>query len=178
MSIAKHFLSNSLKEFHGIKRLGDRAMAQLNNEELHWQPSTESNSIAIIVKHLSGNMLSRWTDFLTTDGEKPWRNRDVEFEGDYQSKDDLLADWNKGWNVVFSTLEGLTEKDVLKTITIRGEDHSVIEAIHRQISHYGYHIGQIVFIAKQVKNTEFESLSIPKGKSQQFLEQKLNEAKQ
>ncbi|MFF3021570.1 DUF1572 family protein [Gottfriedia sp. NPDC057948] len=175
MSIAKQFLSNSLKEFKGIKNLGDRSMDQLNNEELHIQPSSESNSISIIVKHLSGNMISRWTDFLTTDGEKPWRNRDVEFEGIYQSKDELLADWNKGWNVVFNTLKSLQEEDVLKTIKIRGEDHTVLQAIHRQISHYGNHIGQIVYIAKLIKNDEFKSLSIPKGKSQEFLEYKLNE---
>ena len=177
MSIAKQFLSNSLKEFKGIKKLGDLSMDQLNYEELHLQPSSESNSISIIVKHLSGNMISRWTDFLTTDGEKPWRNRDVEFEGIYQSKDELLADWNKGWNVVFNTLESLQEEDVLKTIKIRGEDHTVLQAIHRQISHYGNHIGQIVYIAKLIKNDEFKSLSIPKGKSQEFLENKLNESK-
>ncbi|MEH7512698.1 DUF1572 family protein [Gottfriedia acidiceleris] len=173
MSIAKQFLSNSLKEFKGIKKLGDRSMDQLNNEELHLQPSSESNSISIIVKHLRGNMISRWTDFLTTDGEKPWRNRDVEFEGIYQSKDELLADWNKGWNVVFNTIENLQEE--LKTIKIRGEDHTVLQAIHRQISHYGYHIGQIVYIAKLIKNDEFKSLSILKGKSQEFLVNKLNE---
>ncbi|QKE73086.1 DUF1572 family protein [Arthrobacter citreus] len=177
MSIAKHFLSNSLKEFQGIKKLGDRSIDQLDNEELHWHPSSESNSISIIVKHLSGNMISRFTDFLTTDGEKPWRNRDVEFEGNYKSKDDLLTNWNKGWNVVFNTLESLKEEDVLKTVKIRGEEHTVLQAIHRQISHYGYHIGQIVYIAKLIKNDEFKSLSIPKGKSQEFLKHKLNESK-
>ncbi|PEJ60282.1 hypothetical protein CN692_03035 [Bacillus sp. AFS002410] len=176
MSIAKQFLSNSLKEFQGIKKLGDRSIDQLDNEELHWHPTSESNSISIIVKHLSGNMISRFTDFMTTDGEKPWRNRDVEFEGNYKSKDDLLTDWNKGWNVVFNTIESLKEEDVLKTVKIRGEEHTVLQAIHRQISHYGYHIGQIVYISKQIKNEKFTSLSIPKGKSQQFLEFKLNEA--
>lgn len=176
MSIEKQFLTNSFKEFHGIKKLGDRSIEQLNNEELHLKPASESNSISIIIRHLNGNMISRWTDFLTTDGEKPSRNRDDEFEGNYNSKVELLTDWENGWKIVFTTIEGLKEEDVLKTIKIRGEDHSVIQAIQRQISHYGLHIGQIIYIAKLIKNDKFTSLSIPKGKSQQFLEYKLNEA--
>lgn len=177
MSFETEFLSNSLKEFQGIKKLGDRTIEQLSYKDLIWQPSSESNSIAIIVKHLSGNMLSRWTDFLTSDGEKPWRNRDTEFIGDYQTKNELLLAWNEGWNVVLSTVESLSEEDLSKTITIRGEAHSVLQAIHRQISHYAYHIGQIVFVGKQVKNEQFISLSIPKRQSQKFLDEKLKEAK-
>ncbi len=173
MSFEKLFLQNVLKEFQGIKKLGDRTMEQLSYDELKWQLSSESNNIAIIVKHLSGNMMSRWTDFLTSDGEKSWRNRDEEFEGTYSSKEELLDAWEKGWEVVLSTIEGLTENDLLKTITIRGEGHSVLQAIHRQISHYGYHIGQIVYVGKQVKNEKFTSLSIPKGFSEQFLLEKL-----
>lgn len=177
MTFENQFLINVFKEFQGIKKLGDRTMEQLSYEELIWQPSSESNSIAIIVKHLSGNMISRWTDFLTSDGEKSWRNRDEEFEGTYSSKEELLAAWEKGWDVVFSTISSLKEEDVLKSITIRGEAHSVLQAIHRQISHYGYHIGQIVYVGKQVKNEQFTSLSIPRGYSEQFLVEKLNENK-
>ncbi|WP_088043867.1 DUF1572 family protein [Bacillus sp. EAC] len=177
MSFKKLFLQNVLWEFRGIKKLGDRTMEQLNNDELHWKPSSESNNVALIVKHLSGNMLSRWTDFLTSDGEKSWRNRDEEFEGIYDSKDELLAAWEKGWQVVFSTIESLTVNDLLETITIRGEAHTVLKAINRQISHYSYHIGQIVYVGKQVKNEQFTSLSIPKGFSEQYLKEKLDENK-
>ncbi|WP_430509391.1 DUF1572 family protein [Gottfriedia solisilvae] len=177
MSVEKLFLSNSLKEFQGIKKLGDLTMKQLSYEELVWQPSSESNSIAIIVKHLSGNMISRWTDFLTLDGEKTWRNRDQEFEGTYSSKEEMLAAWEKGWDVVFSAIQNLKEDDILKTITIRGEAHFVLQAIHRQISHYGYHIGQIVYVGKQVKNEQFTSLSIRRGQSEQYLNEKLKNVK-
>jgi Protein of unknown function (DUF1572) len=177
MSVEELFIQNSLKEFQGIKKLGDLTMKQLSYEELVWQPSSESNSIAIIVKHLSGNMISRWTDFLTSDGEKSWRNRDEEFEGAYSSKEEVLAAWEKGWNVIFSTLKNLKKEDILKTITIRGEAHLVLQAIHRQISHYGYHIGQIVYIGKQVKNEQFTSLSIPRGQSEQFLNEMLKNVK-
>jgi Protein of unknown function (DUF1572) len=140
-------------------------MEQLNNEELNWSPSAESNSIATIVRHLNGNMISRWTDFLTTDGEKANRNRDMEFEGKYPSKEVLINSWSLGWQSVFHALDNLTEDDVLKIVYIRGETHTVLQAIERQTSHYAQHIGQIVYIAKQIKNEEWRTLSIPRGKS-------------
>lgn len=177
MTIEKQFLENVHKELHSMKKLADRTFVQLNNEELHWHPASESNSIAIIVKHLSGNLISRWTDFLTTDGEKPWRNRDDEFEEGFQTKEDLIAVWNKGWEAAFTNLEKLTEADLLKTITIRGEAHTVLQAIHRQLIHSSNHIGQIIYIGKQIKNEQFSNLTIPKGQSGQFLTDKLNELK-
>lgn len=175
MKLANEFLVQTIAIFHSSKSLADRTFAQLSFEELTWSPNEESNSIAIIVKHMSGNMISRWTDFLTTDGEKPWRNRDTEFDANYMNKEELLQSWEKGWSVLFDTLEYLDGGDLLKTITIRGENHSVIQAIHRQISHYSTHIGQIVYIGKQIKNNNWQTLSIPRGNSQQYLEQKLRE---
>lgn len=165
MSFELEYLKCVKATYEGIKNLGDRAMEQLNNEELNWSPSAESNSIATIVRHLNGNMISRWTDFLTTDGEKANRNRDMEFEGKYPSKEVLINSWSLGWQSVFDALDNLTEDDVLKIVYIRGETHTVLQAIERQTSHYAQHIGQIVYIAKQIKNEEWRTLSIPRGKS-------------
>ncbi|GIP39730.1 hypothetical protein J31TS4_30100 [Paenibacillus sp. J31TS4] len=157
------FLKEAIETFRSYKKLGDKAMAQLDNaSDLHWTPNSESNSIAVIVKHLRGNMLSRWTDFLTSDGEKPDRQRDEEFAGGEESAETVLAWWEEGWEVVFRTLSELTEEDLMRTVTIRQEPHSVVKAILRQISHYSYHVGQIVYIAKQRKAEGFESLSIPR----------------
>ncbi|MFX1537411.1 MAG: DUF1572 family protein [Promethearchaeota archaeon] len=167
-NIGEYYLKTAFKTFQSQKRLAERAMAQLNSKEFHWTPDSESNSIAIIIKHLSGNMRSRWTDFLTTDGEKPDRNRDNEFVDDIESTEALMARWNEGWNCLFSTLMGLTSSDVLKNVTIRGKQHYVLEAIERQISHYSVHIGQIVYIAKLLKSTSWQSLSIPRGQSERF----------
>ncbi|MED0676473.1 DUF1572 domain-containing protein [Aneurinibacillus thermoaerophilus] len=178
MSIQNEYLQCVIANFKTIKDLGEKTISQLDIEELHWCPTSQSNSIAIIIKHLSGNMLSRWTDFLTTDGEKPNRNRDDEFKGGYPTKKALLQAWENGWNTLFTTLHSLTENDLLKTIYIRGEAHSVVKAIQRQISHYSYHIGQIVYIGKQIKNENWSSLSIPKGKSIEYLEDMLKQHQQ
>lgn len=150
------------KNFSSTKLLGDRTFSQLDFQELQWQPTSESNSIGTIVRHLHGNMVSRWTDFLTKDGEKEDRNRDSEFEWTYTSKEEIVKDWEAGWALVFATIDSLVEEDLEKTITIRGEVHTVVEALLRQVSHYSYHIGQIVYIGKEVKNENFQCLSIPK----------------
>jgi len=139
------YLKSSIKQFEYYKLLGEKTFLQLSDEQLYWQYNAESNSIAIIVKHLWGNMLSRWTDFLTSDGEKEWRNRDEEFETTGKIKEDVLIKWNEGWTCLFSTLNSLNEEDLLKTIYIRNEAHTVMEAINRQLAHYPYHIGQLFF---------------------------------
>jgi hypothetical protein len=162
------YLNSVKKHFEYYKTLGEQTFAQLKDEDLFWCYNEESNSIATIVKHLSGNMLSRWTDFLNTDGEKPWRNRDSEFENDIKSRQELLAIWNEGWDCLFSALNSIKEDHWEKDIYIRNERHSVVDAINRQLSHYPYHIGQIVFIGKMIAGSKWESLSIPKGKSGVF----------
>lgn len=147
-------------------------MEQLDEDQLNWIPSPESNSVVLIVKHLYGNMLSRWTDFLTTDGEKEWRNRDSEFISDKNlSRQEINWMWEDGWALMFRTLHSLTDADLDKNIKIRGEEHSVLEALERQVAHYSYHIGQIVYLAKVCKDKEWKSLSIPKNKSKEFNEQ-------
>lgn len=170
-SIGQNYLQNSIKEFKGLKALGDKTFSQIKDEDFFWAPDEESNSIAIIVRHLSGNMISRWTDFLTTDGEKESRNRDEEFEKlFYTDKDDVLSRWEKGWKCLFDTIEALKEEDLLKQVKIRNQPHTVIEAINRQLTHYGYHVGQIVYIGKHLESANWKSLSIPKGKSKDFNE--------
>jgi hypothetical protein len=165
------YLENCIKEFKDLKNIGDRTFQQIGDENFFWTADEGSNSIAIIIRHLSGNMISRWTDFLTTDGEKELRNRDEEFEKlFYTDKDDILSIWEKGWECLFNTLKSLTIDDLIKEVTIRGQKHSVIEAINRQLAHYGYHLGQIVYIAKHLKNESWTSLSIPKGMSKEFNE--------
>jgi hypothetical protein len=148
------YLNSVVKQFKYYKMLGEKAMEQLREEQLFWQYNEESNSIAVIVNHISGNMLSRFTDFLTTDGEKPWRNRDAEFTNPFQSKDELMAQWNKGWDCLMNALEHLTDVDLERIIYIRNDGHTITEAINRQLAHYPYHIGQMVFIAKMLKNDE------------------------
>ena len=163
------YLESINKQFTYYKVLGESTFDQLSEEELFWQPTSESNSIVIIVQHLLGNMLSRWTDFLTSDGEKNWRNRDQEFEPRILTKRQLIEEWNKGWNCLFDALSQLhTEDDLKKVILIRNEPHSIIEAIHRQLAHYPYHVGQIVFLGKMMKNENWISLSIPKNKSEDY----------
>lgn len=159
------YLESVIKQFEYYKMLGDKTFSQLEEEKLFWKYNEESNSIAVIVKHLWGNMLSRWSDFLTTDGEKEWRNRDSEFEEELKSKEELLNKWNSGWDCLFTTLKSLQPDDLDKIIYIRNQGHTVMEAINRQLAHYPYHIGQIVFIGKMAVNEEWTSLSIPKGKS-------------
>jgi hypothetical protein len=161
------YLESVIKQFEYYKKLGEETIVQVPDDKLFWQFNEDSNSIATIVKHLSGNMLSRWSDFLTTDGEKEWRNRDAEFENEIFSRAELLDRWVKGWNVFLKTLRSLHKDDLEKTIYIRNQGHSVIEAINRQLAHYPYHIGQIVFIGK-MHAAQWKSLSIPKGTSQQF----------
>lgn len=170
-SIGKNYLKNALKEFKALKALGDKTFLQIKDEAFFWAPDDDSNSIAIIIKHLSGNMLSRWTDFLTTDGEKEWRNRDEEFEKlFYTDKDDIISRWEKGWKCLFEAIESLKEEDLKKIVTIRSQPHTVVEAINRQLTHYGYHVGQIIFIAKHLQTGSWKSLSIPRGKSRDFNE--------
>lgn len=164
----KDYLASVIKQLEYYKMLGDKTFDQVADEKLFWQYNDNSNSIAIIVKHLCGNMLSRWTDFLTSDGEKEWRDRDAEFENEITSRQELLAKWNEGWNCLFNALISLTPGDLDKMIYIRNEGHTVMEAINRQLAHYPYHVGQIVFIGKIVCAGEWVSLSIPKGNSKSF----------
>lgn len=152
--MTKTYLESTIRVFNTYKKQAEDAMAQVDDNGLFWAPNAESNSIAIIVKHLWGNMLSRWTDFLTTDGEKPWRQRDDEFINDWDNREILLKKWNEGWQCVFDTLNSLTESDLQKTVYIRGEAHTVIDAINRQIAHYSAHIGQIVYLAKLIKKMD------------------------
>lgn len=165
------YLKDSIDLFRYYKKLAERAMAQCPDEGLFQTLDVESNSIATIVKHMSGNMRSRWRDFLTTDGEKPDRNRDTEFEDPPKTRAELTDLWERGWRYVFDALEPLTEADLARTVTIRNEPHSVMQAINRQVAHYSHHVGQILFAAKHfttVKTGKWESLSVPRGKSKQF----------
>jgi hypothetical protein len=171
------YLPSTKKLFTYYKKLGDDAMAQVADEKLFFQPNEDSNSIAIVVQHIAGNMLSRWTDFLTTDGEKEWRNRDAEFEVTIKTKDELVTFWNKGWQCLFDTMNSMTETDLEKIIYIRNEGHTVVEAINRQLAHYPYHVGQIIFLAKMLSNNEWKSLSIPKNKSQEYNDGKFSKEK-
>jgi Protein of unknown function (DUF1572) len=162
------YLKDSLDVFRYYKTLGERAMNQCNDAVLFETLDNESNSIAIIVKHMAGNMRSRWCDFLTTDGEKPDRNRDAEFEAPASTRAELMEQWNAGWTWVFGALEPLSDADLTKTVFIRGEAHSVTQAINRQIAHYSYHIGQIVFLAKHFGCDSWKSLTVPRKQSAAF----------
>jgi Protein of unknown function (DUF1572) len=161
-------LKDSLSLFRFYKRLGDGALAQASDEAIFAALDSEANSIAIIIKHLEGNMRSRWRDFLTTDGEKPDRDRDAEFEAPPKTPAEVRALWESGWALVFKELDRVTEPDMAQTIYIRGEGHSVMQAIHRQLAHYAYHVGQIVFLAKHFAGPEWKSLTIPRGMSSTF----------
>lgn len=172
------FIQSVKKQFTYYKHLGDKTFEQLQEPDFFWQFNPESNSIAVIVKHLWGNMLSRWTDIFTTDGEKEWRNRDSEFEADLNSATEVLEKWEVGWNCLFSTLNSLSESDLNKIIYIRNEGHTVQEAINRQLAHYPYHVGQIVFIGKMIQNEKWQSLSIPRNKSNQYNAEKFSTEKQ
>jgi hypothetical protein len=168
------YLSSVIKRFQSYKTMGENTFAQLSDKDLFWQYNAESNSIAIIVQHMAGNMLSRWTDFLTTDGEKLWRTRDSEFETKIATREELLRQWNAGWDCLLNTLNSLTDDDLHKTVLIRNEPHGVIDAINRQLSHYPYHVGQIVFIGKMLSGEKWQSLSIAKGQSETFNAQMFN----
>ncbi|RYZ20917.1 MAG: DUF1572 domain-containing protein [Chitinophagaceae bacterium] len=172
-----NYLESTLRQFAYYKSLGEKAMEQVPDDALFWQHNAESNSIATIVKHLWGNMRSRWTDLFTSDGEKPWRAREAEFENDIHTRAELLRLWEEGWTVLLSTLGSLAPEDLERIVYIRNQGHTVLEAINRQLAHYPYHIGQIVFIGKMWAQ-HWNSLSIPRGGSQQFNEEKFAGAKQ
>jgi hypothetical protein len=167
-TLANEFLQTATRRLKYYKDLGDKTFVQLTDEQLHFRPNEASNSIAMIVQHMSGNMLSRWTNFLTEDGEKPWRQRDEEFEVHQFSREQVMDLWEKGWSCFFEALASLTEEDLMKTVYIRQEPLTVVDAINRQLAHYPYHVGQLLFIGKIVRDIEWRSLSIPKGRSQQY----------
>jgi hypothetical protein len=167
-SIGTTYLQTAIKRLRYYKGLGEKTFEQLTDAELQYAPNAASNSIAVIIQHMAGNMLSRWTNFLTEDGEKPWRQRDEEFEVQNHSKQQLLEMWEKGWNCFLDTLTSLTEGDLLKTIYIREEPLLVIDAINRQLAHYPHHVGQIIYIGKLIKDTGWQSLSIEKGRSEAY----------
>lgn len=162
------YLPSVIKQFCYYKSLGDKTLEQLTIDELQRTVETDSNSITIIVKHMVGNMLSRWTNFLSEDGEKDWRHRDQEFVESYTKKSEVISEWNKGWKCLFKILDQLTDQDLHHIIYIRNQGHTVTEAINRQMMHYAYHVGQIVFIGKIIKGNQWNSLSIPKGKSKDY----------
>jgi Protein of unknown function (DUF1572) len=167
--LGSHYLDEVRRQFRGYKRLGEGAMSQLADEELFVTIDQESNSVAILVKHLAGNMRSRFTDFLISDGEKPNRNRDQEFEiTPNTTRAEVLCWWEDGWQLVFSTIAALKPEDLLRTVTIRSEPHTVLQAINRQLAHYSAHVAQIIFLAKHLRSSEWKTLSIPRGKSQDF----------
>lgn len=168
LSAGEMFLRSTVTTFQSQKTLAERAILQLTDEQLHTPAAENTNSIAVIMKHMAGNMLSRWTEFLTTDGEKPWRHRDNEFVDDFTSREELMGFWERGWSCLTATLEALTVDDLAKTVTIRGEPHTVILAVHRQLDHYGYHVGQIVLIARVLAKDKWIALSVPPGGSEEY----------
>ena len=172
------YLNSAKRQFMMYKQLGEKAISQIDDKELSWLANEDSNSIVMIVKHLWGNMISRWTDFLTTDGEKPWRQRDAEFENDEWNRETLLKKWQDGWNCLFAALDSITDNDLEKIIYIRNEGHTILEAINRQIAHYSYHVGQIVYISKLRIKDEWHSLSIPRNKSVDYNSGKFSQEKQ
>jgi len=176
-TLETNYLESARKQFEYYKKLGEKTIEQLPDALLFGTFNEESNSIAVLVKHLSGNMLSRWTDFLTSDGEKEWRNREAEFENDIISREELLERWHRGWNCLFEALDSLSPDDLGRIVHIRNEGHTVMEAINRQLSHYPYHVGQMVYIGKMALNDKWKNLSIPRGKSQDFNDEKFSREK-
>lgn len=171
------YRNSIIKQFEYYKSLGDKTFAQLTEQELFWQSDVEGNSIAIIVKHLVGNMLSRWTNFLLEDGEKSWRNRDDEFVNSFSTKEDILNAWEKGWTCLFTALESVTENNLEDIVYIRNQGHTITEALNRQLSHYSYHVGQIVFVGRMLKKDSWESLSVAKNTSKAYNEDKFRKEK-
>lgn len=171
------YIQSVKKQFEYYKMLGEKTFSQLTDEQLFWQYNPESNSIATIVKHLWGNMMSRWTDFLTTDGEKEWRNREAEFDNDIKDRAELMQKWNEGWNCLFAALASINEENSGSIVYIRNQGHSVIDAVNRQLAHYPYHIGQIVFVGKMLCKDQWTSLSIPRGGSKQYNDDKFAQPK-
>lgn len=167
-----NYLQSIRNQFEYYKLLGERTFAQLSEKDLFWQFNDESNSIAIIVNHLHGNMMSRWTDFLTSDGEKQWRTRDLEFEDVIRSRSELEEKWNEGWKCLFKALDSVDEENFGTQVYIRNQGHTIVEAVNRQYAHYAYHIGQIVYIGRMLKAQDWKSLSIPKGKSTDYNSEK------
>lgn len=170
MSLGDVYLDSAIKRLISYRELAEKTFAQLDEKDFYFQPNETSNSIAIIIQHIGGNMLSRWTNFLTEDGEKTWRDRDAEFETRQYSREQLLELWNQGWACMLQTLQSLTADDLLKTIYIRNEALSAIDAINRQLAHYPHHVGQIVYIGKIIKDDQWKTLSIPKNKSREVNE--------
>ena len=166
--MSANYLDSVNKQFQYYKMLGDQTFSQLEEKDIFWQYNEESNSIAIIVKHIWGNMMSRWTDFLTTDGEKDWRKRDEEFLPDIQNKKELLEKWEEGWQCLFAALDSVNDDNFDTIIYIRNQGHSITEAINRQLAHYAYHVGQLVFLGKMIQNNNWKSLSIPKNASKNY----------
>lgn len=168
-AIVQNYLEDSRSAMRAYKKLAEKALAQIKDEEFFVTLDDESNSVAVVMKHMAGNMISRWTDFLTSDGEKPDRNRDMEFviQPD-TTKDEVIVYWERGWQTVFDALEPLRPEDCEKKVTIRGEPHTIVQALNRQLMHYAYHIGQIVFLAKHFRSAQWNSLSIPRNRSAQF----------
>lgn len=173
----ENYLNSVRQQFQYYQTLGERTFAQLNDEDLFWQYYPESNSIAIIVNHLWGNMMSRWTDFLTSDGEKTWRERDLEFEDVIQTREAMMAKWNEGWNCLYTALDSVNPDNFDTIIYIRNQGHSVVEAVNRQLAHYASHIGQIIYIGRMIRAGEWHSLSIPKGKSEEYNKEKFSHEK-
>ena len=173
----QNYLNSTLKQFEYYKILGEKTFAQLSEDEVFWQFNEESNSIAIMVNHLYGNMMSRWTDFLNSDGEKEWRNRDLEFESVINSKVEMLDKWEKGWACLFEALNSVNAENFDSEIFIRNQNHTITEAINRQMMHYAYHIGQIVYVGRMIKGDKWLSLSIPKGKSNDYNSGKFSKGK-
>ena len=171
------YLTSVKKEFEYYKLLGENTFSQLNDENLFNKVNNESSSISSIVKHLSGNMVSRWTDFLTTDGEKEWRKREEEFDNDIKTREELLKIWEKGWSCLFNSLNSITDDELSKVIYIRNQGHTILEGINRQLSHYPYHIGQIVYIGKMLCDNSWVSLSIPKVSSNEYNQEKFSKPK-
>ena len=167
-NIVRNFHTDAVESFRNYKKMAERAMEQVSDEEFFASIDDEANSIAVIVKHIAGNLISRWSDFLTTDGEKPTRDRDAEFEIRDDSRDELMQFWERGWKTLFDNIEPLIVDDFSKTVTIRGQAHTIVEAFNRQLSHYAYHIGQIVLLAKHFRSSEWKTLSIPKNRSAEF----------
>lgn len=168
MSTTGNYLQTVIQLLQDYKQTGERAIRQIPEEKVFWQYNADSNSVAIIVKHLWGNMLSRWTDFLTTNGEKPWRERDEEFEPGIATTEELWVKWDEGWQVLFAALEPLTEQDLMRIVVIGHKEHTVVDAISRQLAHYASHIGQLIYLAKMLTEKPWESLSVPRGKSPRY----------
>jgi len=173
----QNFLTSVKLQFEYYKSLGEKTFSQLDEKDLFWQPNPESNSIAITVNHLHGNMMSRWTNFLTEDGEKKWRNRDQEFENTIKTKAQLIEKWNEGWQCLFQAIDSVNEENFGQLVYIRNQGHTITEALLRQLAHYVYHIGEIVYLGRMIKGKTWQSLSIPKGKSKYFNAKKFSQEK-